>query len=475
MAGYKHGVYTYELPTSIVPPVVSTAGLTVVFGAAPINLLDNPSDAVNKAVLAYTYSEAVQKMGYSSDFEKYTICEAISSHFALFAVSPLIMINVLDPEKHAVEGEKDVTITKGEGTLDVDGVLKSTVVIKSIDGSTTYESDDYELEFDDDGKLHIYTEVANEIKVEFERLDATLVTAADIVGGVGLDGSYKGLELVNTVFPRFRELPGILIAPKFSTNPLVAAVLKAKASNINGLFQAIAIVDVPTSEVTDYTNVPEWKNLNNIDDPNLIVCWPKVSIGGIQYHMSTQMASLANLIDAENEGYPYHEPSNNNLQMNAAVLEDGTEILLGLEQANYLNGQGVVTALNFIGGWKLWGHRTSCYPGNTDPKDAFISVRRVFIYEQNQFILTYWQKVDKPGNKKLIDNIIDSKNIDLNGKAARQFILGGRVEFLQEENPLTDLIDGIYKFHLFITPATPAREIRGLFEFDPEYFNTLFA
>ncbi len=472
---YQHGVYTHEIPTSIVPPVTSTAGLTVVFGTAPIHLLDNPEEAVNKAALAYTYSEAVKKMGYSTDFDKYTICEAISSHFALFAVAPLVMINVLDPEKHAVEGTENVTITKGEGVFATEGILKNTLVVKSTDGSTTYTKDDYELEFDDDGKLHIFIDDVTEIKVEFERLDASLVTAADIVGGVSLDGSYKGLELVNTVFPRFRELPGILIAPKFSTNPLVAAVMKAKASNINGLFQAIAITDAPTSEIKDYTNVQEWKNLNNIDDPNLIVCWPKVSIGGIQYHMSTQMASLANLVDADNEGYPYHEPSNNNLQMDAAVLADGTEILLGLEQANYLNGQGVVTALNFIGGWKLWGHRTSCYPGNTDPKDAFISVRRVFIYEQNQFILTYFQKVDKPGNKKLIDNIVDSKNIDLNGKAARQFILGGRVEFLSEENPTTDLIDGIFKFHIYLTPATPAREIRGLFEFDPAYFDTLFA
>lgn len=472
MAGYKHGVYSYELPTSIIPPVVSTAGLTVVFGTAPIHLLDEPEKAVNRAELAYTYSEAVQKMGYNADFNKYTICEAISSHFALFAVSPLVMINVLNPKKHAAEGSETVKLSKGEGVLEADGVLKAKVVVKN--GSNTVAKEDYELEFDDEGKLHIYTGVADEVTVEYEQLDASLVTAEDIVGGVSLDGSYKGIELVNTVFPRFREVPGILIAPKFSTNPLVAAVLKAKSKNINGLFQCMAIVDVPTSEVTDYTAVPEYKNMKNLDDPNMAVCWPKVSIGGIQYHKSTQMASLANLIDAQNEGYPYHEPSNNNLQMDAAVLEDGTEILLGLEQANYLNGQGVTTALNFIGGWKLWGHRTSCYPGNTDPKDAFISVRRVFIYEQNQFILSYWQKTDKPGNKKLIDNIVDSKNIDLNGKAARQFILGGRVEFLQEENPLTDLIDGIYKFHLFITPATPAREIRGLFEFDPSYFGMLF-
>lgn len=471
---YKHGVYGYELPTSIVPPVTSTAGLTVVFGTAPIHLLDEPEKAVNRAEIAYTYSEAVQKMGYSADFEKYTICEAISSHFALFAVAPLVMINVLDPNKHAVAGSETVQVAKGEGVLLADGVLKSTVIVKSADGLTTHNAEDYELEFDDAGKLHIYTSVASEITVEFERLDASLVTASEIVGGVGLDGVYTGIELVNTVFPRFREVPGILIAPKYSTNPLVAAVLKAKSKNINGLFQCVSIVDIPTNEVTDYSNVPEYKNMNNLDDPNLIVCWPKVSIGGNQYHMSTQMASLTNLIDAQNEGYPYHEPSNNNLQMDSAVLEDGTEILLGLEQANYLNGQGIVTALNFIGGWKLWGHRTSCYPGNTDPKDAFISVRRVFIYEQNQFILTYWQKVDKPGNRKLIDNIVDSKNIDLNGKAASGFILGGRIEFIQEENPLTDLIDGLYAFHLYITPATPGREISGSFEFDPSYFDALF-
>ncbi|MCM0627039.1 phage tail sheath family protein [Lysinibacillus sp. OL1_EC] len=470
---YKHGVYGYELPTSIVPPLVSTAGLTVVFGTAPIHLLNEPEKAVNRAELAYTYSEAVKKMGYSADFDKYTICEAISSHFALFAIAPLVMINVLDPEKHAVAGSETVKITKGEGVFEADGVLKATVVVKN--GSNPIDKKDYELEFDDEGKLHIYTSNDGEVNVEFERLDPSLVAAADIVGGVSLDGSYKGIELVNTVFPRFREVPGILIAPKFSTNPLVAAVLKAKSKNINGLFQAKAFVDVPTTEVRDYTAVPEYKNMNNLDDPNMEVFWPKCSLDGIQYHKSTQAASLFNLIDAQNEGYPYHEASNNNLQMDAAVLEDGTEILLGLEQANYLNGQGIVTSLNFIGGWKLWGHRTSCYPGNTDPKDTFISVRRVFIYEMNQFILSYWQKVDKPGNRKLIDNVVDSKNIDLNGKAARQFILGGRIEFLREENPLTELIDGTYAFHLFLTPATPGRQLKALFEFDPTYFETLFA
>jgi len=474
MAGYQHGVYTYEVPTSIVPPVKSTAGLTVIVGTAPIHLTDDPAALVNKPMLGYTYSECVKKMGYLDDFDSYTICEAISSHFALFAVAPLVMINVLDPDKHSETGSEKVTITKNEGILKVAGVLKSSVIIKSVDGATTHDVKDYELEFDDDGYLHIYTSVATEVTVEFKKINPSLVTPADIIGGVSLDGSYKGLELVNEVFPRFREVPGIIIAPKYSTNSAVAAVMKAKALNINGLFQAIAFADISTEEVRDYTQVPMVKNQNNLDNPNLFTFWPKVSLGGKQYHMSTQAASLANLVDASNEGYPYEEFSNKNLQMDAAVLADSTEILLSLEQANYLNGQGIVTALNWIGGWRAWGHRTSAYPANTDPKDAFISVRRVFIYEQNQFILSFWQKVDKPGNRKLIENIVDSKNIDLNSKAARQFILGGRIEFLEQENAVTALMDGTYTFHLFITPPTPAREIKGLFEFDPSYFSVLF-
>lgn len=38
---YKHGVYTQEVPTSIVPAVNSTAGLPVVFGTAPVHSRTN--------------------------------------------------------------------------------------------------------------------------------------------------------------------------------------------------------------------------------------------------------------------------------------------------------------------------------------------------------------------------------------------------------------------------------------------------
>ena len=54
-------------------------------------------------------------------------------------------------------------------------------------------------------------------------------------------------------------------------------------------------------------------------------------------------------------------------------------------------------------------------------------------------------------------------------------ILGGRVEVLPEENPTTDLMDGIIRFHVYATPPGPARELDFIIEYDPAYLETLFS
>lgn len=480
---YKHGVYIYEVPTSIVPPSEATAGLPIVFGTAPVNLAQELN--VNKPVLCYTYKEAVQAFGFSENFEKYTLCEFIKSQWALFNVSPAVLVNILDPSIHKKD-KKDtvVTIKDKAAIITEDGVMKDSVVVKATEGTTTYTKDtDYTLAFDDDGKLVINIRTGGSIpvntvslKVDYIAIDPTMVDSGDIIGGVDINtGAYEGLELVNEVFPRFRLVPGQILAPKFSVDPAVAAVMAAKGSNVNGHFRCIALTDVPTDTVNKYTDVAAWKNLNNYVSERQVVCWPKVKLGNETFHMSTQLAGVICRTDALNEDVPYVSPSNKNFQMNAAVLADGKEIFLGPDQAAYLNGQGIVTALNFIGGWKCWGNRTGVYPGVTDPKDAFIPIRRMFDWIGNTLVLTFWQKVDYPINKRLIETITDSVNIWLNGLTARQFILGGRVEFDEAENPVTDLMDGTIKFHLYVTPPPPAREIDFILEYDPSYFETLFA
>ena len=480
---YKHGVYGSEIPTSILPAVSVSAGLPVVFGTAPVNLATDPV-AVNAPTLCYTYAEAVAAFGFSSDWESYTLCEFIKSHFALFNVAPVVLVNVLDPATHktAVTNQAAVLVA-GKKTLSDLGIMLDTLVVKlTAEGSPLAKTTDYVAAFDGDGKVLItrvstgaITTDTTSLVVSYDKLNPSAVTSSDIIGGVDVStGAYEGLELVNRVFPLFRLIPGQILAPGWSQNPEVAAVMVAKASNINSHFKCIALTDVPTDTVTKYTDVAAWKETNNYVSPRQIVCWPKVKLGDDIYHLSTQLAGIICRTDAEHDDVPYVVASNKLLQTIGAVLADGTEINLGPEQAAYLNGNGIVTALNFIGGWRSWGVQTGCYPGNTDPKDAEIGVRRMFDWINNTLVTTFWQKVDAPINRRLVDTVLDSANIWLNGLAARQMILGGRVTLLQEENPVTDLMAGIIRFHVYATPASAAREMDFIIEYDPAYLTTLF-
>ena len=150
------------------------------------------------------------------------------------------------------------------------------------------------------------------------------------------------------------------------------------------------------------------------------------------------------------------------------------ELWLDLTRANYLNGQGIYTVSNFDGGMKTWGGRMACYPSNTDPKDAQDSIRRFFNWYQAQFILTYFSKVDEPLTRRLVQTFLKSEQIKLDGYTAREIILGGSITFDESENPVTDLIDGIMRFHLRITPPPAARDIEAVFEFDTDNLSALF-
>ena len=481
---YRHGVYKSEVPTGLVPPAPGATGLPVIVGTAPIFLGSDEESLknVNQPQLIHSYADAVALFGYSDDWEKYTLCEFIYSQFALYAMSPCVLINVFDPVKHketvapALYSIKESAVNLGQDVILANGVTFDTGVsyVAGTDYSVGYETACHAIFTALEGGA---LDGATNVKIGFTRAMPDRVTAPDIIGGVNATtGDYEGLELIDSVFPKFGLIPGLLAAPKWSEKPGVAAVMVAKMENINGLFTGQAVIDIPSSSdgADRYTEVSEWKNENNYTATRAIVCWPKIKLDDKVFHLSTQLIGLMNKTDAGNSDVPYESPSNKSLQMNACVNEDGKEISLGLDQANYLNGQGIVTALNFMGGWKAWGSHTGCYPTNTDPKDCRIPIRRMFDWIGNEFITTFWQKVDKPITPRLVKTIVNSYNVRLNGLAAREFILGGRIEFLQSENPTTDLMDGIIRFHIYVTPPSEARLIEGILEFDPAYFDTLF-
>ena len=133
---FFHGVRVKEVPTSILTPVNTTAGLPVVFGTAPVHLTNNPTKNVNRPVICYSWDEAVAAFGYSNNWDEYTLSEVMYSQFKLYGVKPIIFVNVLDPAKH----KEDVKDTEGKAVtqgrvLVTAPVLLDTLKVKRADAA----------------------------------------------------------------------------------------------------------------------------------------------------------------------------------------------------------------------------------------------------------------------------------------------------------------------------------------------------
>lgn len=474
MDGYFHGVATRQQDTSVSTPVAADSGVAFVVGAAPVHTVDGK---VNEPVLCLSYAEAVAAMGYSEDWEKYPICEMIYSQFKLYGVSPVVFVNVLDPAKHKKSvPEANYKITDGKAYLPAEAMKNSVAVKNNADGGNYVAGTDYDLLYDGENLIVEVLEGGGipentgELTITFDAVDPSAVTKKDIIGGFDTNTKkYSGLELIDKVFPKYGVVADLILAPGWSHDSEVAAVMSAKAANINGVFEGKALIDIDTTEVRHYADAPAWKKDKNINAKTEILCWPLFKLGDRVFHASVQAAGRMGLTDSDNGGCPAESPSNKTLQIDSAVLADGTVVLLDLQQANYLNSNGIVTALNFIGGYVLWGNETACFPADTDVKNYFICVSRMFGWVANSLILTYWSKVDKKMTRRLIDSIVDSVNIWLNGLVADEKLLGGRVEFREDENSTTALMAGKAVFHIYMTPPSPMKECEFVLEYDAEY------
>lgn len=470
---YKHGVYIEELPTSIVPPVKVESAVPIYFVTAPIHLSKEPYNVTNEPKLLYTYKEAVTNFGYSTNdeiWDNYTSNEVINAHFVLYGVAPIVVVNVLDPTKH-IEVCTNVSVNSKDGVciLKVPGVLIDTVIVDDENAVVTG--------FNDDGYVVIATEL-EQVKLSFTKLDPSLVTVADIIGGFDVNtNKNKGLELIDEIYGRFRINVTQIVAPSFSESPTVAMIMDSKSSNINGCFNAVNIIDLPTkkdNKTLIYTDIPKLKNDNNLLSNRQIACYPKVALDDKVYSLSTHIACLNMVTDNQNNGTPYASMSNKKLQANRLVIDKEEQIVLTNEQANYLNGNGVVSAINFINGFTAWGNRTTIYPSSTDVKDTTIPIRRMMDFIGNTLVNTYWSKVDSPITKRSLDSIIDSGNIWLNSLVSSGYILGGSMK-LSDDTSILDLMDGTIAIDVKATPPSAMREIDFRIEYDPDALITLFS
>lgn len=356
MADFYHGVKTSQQATAVSTPLTAASGVPFVVGTAPVHMVQGKT---NEMVFCTSYADAVSALGYSDDWDKYSLCEVMDVHFKQYGMSPVIFVNVLDASahKHTV-AEAQHTLESGKLKLPLEA-LQDTVTVKNSDGTVTYTVEmDYTL-FYSGGYLVLevldggaIADAGTTLTIGYDAVTPEGITKADIIGG--FDTSTKkstGFELIDKVFAKCLLTPDLLLAPGWSHDSEVAAVMAAKAESINGLFEAKALIDADTETVQHYTDVNEWRTKNNITAKEQIVFWPQVALSGKVYHASVHAAALMAQVDTDNGGCPCESPSNKALKIDSTVLADGTEMLLDIAEANHLNSCGIVTALNFIGGF----------------------------------------------------------------------------------------------------------------------------
>lgn len=463
------GVSARRVPPKTSAPNVATVSIPYFVGTAPAHLAAKPARA-GAPVLCNSWEEAVSRLGYSDDWERYPLCQAMYSHFQLYGCRPAVFCNVLDLEAVAMTEDlaaADHAVTEHRVTLGED-VVKASLVVKNgeatlttgVDYMALYTDDGLVLELLEDGGAYD----AESLNVAGKKLKADGVTAADIAMGV---------DAVDYCMTTLGIVPDLILAPGWSGDSVVAAVMATKAASISGLFAGKALIDIPAKAggVTSYDQLSEYKTKNNLTDFRQIACWPMVALGDKKFHFSTQLAGLMATVDAANGGKPYESPSNKNLKMDRAILDDGTAVELTWPQVDMIAGDwGVVTAVNLVNqGWVAKGNYTAAYPGTNDVDKQFIPVSRMMDFIGNTGIRTLLPELDKPMTTPKVRSIAVTLNGWLDALWAGGYLNGARVELLADENALAELMRGRLTYHIYSAAPVPIQRIDTLIEYDASY------
>ena len=464
-----HGINVSKQQTSISTPVVVASGVHFAVGVAPVQMVGGKT---NEVIMLNTYEEAVQLLGYSDDWAKYDLCMEMYSAFQLYNVAPVFMVNVLDPSKHRSEDK-----TVQETPVDNQVLLPLEAIAETVKVAEKVEGQDYTVFYSNTNCVVEFTEdPAAEVSITYKEVDPSQVKKSDVIGGYDV-ATHKttGMELIDAVFPKYTVVPDLILCPNWSHDSEVAAVMSAKMENINGVFSGDAVVDLSTADsggANYYTDVPALKKKNNISSTNQLACWPMVKLGDRVFRYSVQLAGVISRTDNDGslgDGTPCESASNKTLRADSMVLANGEEVTLDVQKANYLNDNGIITALNFYNGFVSWGNYTAAFPASTDPVDYFYCISRMFKWVARTVVLSYWNYVDRRMVRRVLDAILQGVNNWLNSLTAEEKILGGRVEMLETENSTTALMTGRVKVHIYINPPSPLQEMDWVEEYDVSY------
>ena len=465
MAIYKHGTYG-EFADSIGAVATQGGTVAVYVGAAPVNLIRGYADRVNSPVKLASMNDVRAFMGHSKNWGSFDLCEAFDLHFnnAFGNVGPIVAINVLDPAAHTKSEAttKSVTFVNGRAAFESDTIILDTLVV-----ADSVENTDFTVSYDFAKSQVVLTSIGDgvtgTVNVTYSEVDASKITAEDIIGGATDAGVYSGLGCVSLIYPELNLIPNLILCPKWSENAEVYKAMISAATKINGHWDAFVYADIPvvdgTAKVDTIELATKWKKDNVYTSERSKVFWPQAQyVGGIIYHTAVIGAWRTMMVDESHDGIPMESPSNKAVPVAKQYFgANSTNRGFDQQQANKLNENGITTIVYWGGQWVLWGPHTAAYQYGavTDNRNIFDVTIRMMMHVYNSFQLDHALTIDEPMTRALADTIKNAEQEKADALAAVGAFIGTPVvEFNQSDNSESDLVEGdfVWSFEGTTTP-----------------------
>lgn len=452
---FLHGIETVEVNTGPRPISAVRAAVIGLIGIAP----KGPQETCT------VVSNDVQAAAFGSELDGFTIPQALNAIFQQGA-GTVVVVNIFDPDTMTatVTAEEQVVANQ---SIQLDfAPIGETITLNGAGGTPTYtEGTQYTV--DEFGKVSIIdtATILNGATVEatYEKLDATAITSADIIGAVDGSNNRTGLKEFDNCFSLFGFEPSIFLAPEYVETDAVASALISTAET----FRAFALIDAPVG-TTQAVAIAGRGPLGVINfftsSKNAVLLYPHLkrtnprteleeTVPYSQYFAGVWANTIAT------RGYQY-SPSNKAIKgINGLEQPVSFNPTSKNTDANALNEVGITTVgQNFGTGLITWGNRSALYPSSSAPEN-FMSVLLTAYVIDKSIEQASLQFVDLPLNNALIDSILSTCNAFLRSLIARGAIIDGQVTFDAAKNTPEQLALGQVTFDVAFMPPTPAERI----------------
>ena len=484
---YKHGAYG-EITSSKVSDAKQGDVVAAYIGTAPINLIRGyaDKDLVNMPIKVANISDAQSKLGYSVDWEAFTLCEAFAEHFdnTVGNVGPIYVVNVLDPDTHkkAEKTTKELTFSNQRAEFESSEIILDTFAI-----ADKVEGVDYALEYNfTKGAVivKLLTEADGALTCSYNTVDASAVKEADIIGQTSEDGEYTGLHALKLIYQYHNAVLNLLAAPGWSQIPAVYKAMVGIVQKLNGHWDGFVNADIPLVDaegaaINTIAKAIAWKEANGYTSEFSKVYWPKIKdSSGRVIHLSTAGQATMLRVDLSHDGVPFESPSNKEIMATAQYFgEDSKNKGFDQQTANGLNEKGITTACFWGGQWVLWGPHTAAftYNGSMDARAIFDVNIRMLMYITNSFQLDHGVRIDRPMTPQDKDTIKNAEMAKLDALLGIGALIGDpSVEFVESENPVSDMMNGDFVWDINVTNTPPFKSGTGRVGYADEGFAAFF-